>query len=79
MVLSYKERSQKLRTVSEALGFDHPLTLLFNYLNEPTVPGICINAGYSLIQNVAPQEEHGHCANCNTCTVQSVLVLAGVE
>jgi hypothetical protein len=28
MVLSYKERSQKLRTVSEALGFDRPLTLL---------------------------------------------------
>ena len=61
MVLSYKERSRKLRTVSDALGFDHPLTLLSD-----------------LIQNVAPQEEHGHCANCDTHTVESVLVLAGL-
>ena len=62
MVLSYKERSQKLRTVSEALGFDHPLTLLSTYLNEPIVPGICTNAGCNFILSVAPQEEYGHCA-----------------
>ena len=61
MVLSYKERSQKLRTVSEALGFDHPLTLLFNYLNKSRFPGICTNAECSLIQNVAPQEARPLC------------------
>ena len=60
------------------MGFDHPLTLLTTYLNEPNVHGICTNAGCNFIQNVPPREEYGYCPNCVRYTVQSILVLAGI-
>ena len=78
MVLSYKERSQKLRTVSESFGYDHPITLLHAHLNAAIIPGICTNAKCNFIVGVEPQEEYGHCVNCDTYTVQSIFILAGV-
>lgn len=78
MSLSYQERSAKLRYVSEALGYDHPLTLLQTYINEAIVPGVCVTLGCHFINGVERTEERGHCVNCHADTVQSVMVLAGV-
>jgi hypothetical protein len=78
MHLSYKERSRKLRTVAQSLGYLHPLDLLYHYLDHQVVPGICTNEPCDCIANVEYDTEAGLCTNCNTFTVQSVLVIAGV-
>jgi hypothetical protein len=78
MSLSYQERSRKLRIVTDSLGYLHPIDLLHHYLDHQVVPGICTNSGCDCIVSVEYDTELGHCPNCNTCTVESILVLSGV-
>lgn len=79
MALSYKTRSEKLQTVTQALGYPHPIALLYQYLDDAIVPGICINEKCSYINGVLWSEEGGYCSNCETYSVQSVMVLSAVE
>lgn len=78
MCLSFSERSKKLRRVANALGYDHPLNLLHRYLDKEIVPGICTNEICDCVTNVAAAEEIGHCPSCDTYTVASILVIAGI-
>ncbi len=79
MYLSFTERSQKLRYVSHVLGYDHPLNLLHAYLDNEIVPCICVTDGCNYIIGGERGVEEGHCPNCNTDTVASIFILAGVE
>lgn len=79
MYFSFKEQSQKLRHVSQVLGYDHPLGLLHNYLHDQIVLCICIDDGCNYIGGAPRDEAAGHCPNCNADSVASIFILAGVE
>ena len=78
MSITYQERSRKLRYVAEHFICHDPLTLLMYFMHKDIVPGVCTNPDCNLIANVEQKEEAAHCPNCETNTVQSVYVLAGV-
>jgi len=40
--------------------------------------GICVNRGCDFTCQVEPDQSEGYCENCNTNTVKSSLVLAGI-
>lgn len=41
-------------------------------------PGICMNEGCDYTAEVEPDQDSGFCERCNTNTVKSCLVLAGI-
>lgn len=81
MVLSYKDRSQKLRHVAELFHCHDAITMLlfFRDRDEKHAAGICTNSACMHVStDVDRLEEHGHCPACHTDSVESVLVMAGV-
>lgn len=45
---------------------------------DGTCYGICTNKGCNYTTEVEPDQEHGWCELCDTQTVKSALILAGV-
>ena len=41
-------------------------------------PGICVNQGCDYTADVEPDQDKGYCEVCETNTVQSALILAGL-
>ena len=81
MTLSNKERSQKLCHVTEMFTCHDTITMLLFFRDRDTTqaPGMCTNPECThMSMDVDRLEEHGHCPHCDTDTVESVLVMAGV-
>ena len=68
----------KLEILAELEGFDSPQEYIEEFAISSVVPGICCNSGCDYITNVEPDSEGGWCELCDTNTVKSGLVLAGV-
>ena len=79
MILSYSERRRKLRIVTEYMCFLKPPELLDHYQNRAIVPGICTEYFCDCMSNVLCDEEAGWCPNCDAYTMQSILIVAGVQ
>lgn len=52
--------------------------MLFNTLFDATCPGICTNPGCNYTTHYEPDQGKGWCEACETNTVVSGLVLAGL-
>jgi len=68
---------KKLGTLAKIKGTELRY-LLAEAATKTAVPGICINEDCSYTCDVEPDQTQGHCENCNTKTVSSCLVLAGM-
>jgi len=64
--------------LAESEGFDDPMDLLEANITDSVCPGICTNPGCSYTNMVEPDSCTGWCENCETNTVASAMVLAGV-
>ena len=69
------EKQQKL---AEVEGFDDIMALLEERHIDSVIPGICMNEGCDYTTGVEPDCEKGWCEACNTQTVKSASVLAGI-
>ena len=68
----------KLQQLTEIEGFLTSDALIEEYIHEGAVPGICKNPNCDYTTEVEPDQDKGYCENCNTNTVVSALVLAGL-
>lgn len=70
-------REAKLEALadSEGMGVDE---LFESYGFDDVIPGICTNDGCSFTAGYEPDQDEGWCAECQTQTVASALILSGV-
>lgn len=68
--------NKKLIELAIIEGFENPMALIEANATDSVVPGICKNCDYSC--GVEPDQAGGWCENCETQTVVSCLVLAGM-
>ena len=69
---------EKLQTLTDSEGFDDPLTMVEEFFNEGTVPGICMNDDCDYTAHYEPDQDRGWCELCGTNTVKSAMVLLGI-
>ena len=70
-------RKDKLEELADAWGLTVD-GLLKEYGTDCTVPGICMNEDCEYTTRYEPDQDAGWCEACNTGTVASALILAGV-
>lgn len=71
-------RKEKLETLAELEGFDDPLEMLEQYVVDSVNPGICMNEDCDYCTEVEPDSSTGWCEECETNTVCSCMMLAGI-
>ena len=70
-------RKEKLEELADAWGLTVD-ELLNEYATDCVVPGICMNEECDYTTQYEPDQDSGWCEMCNTGTVASALILAGV-
>jgi hypothetical protein len=68
----------KLGRLAELEGYNHPFSMLEDAITDSVCPGICINKGCDYTTEVEPDCQDGYCEECETQTVKSAMILAGV-
>ena len=68
----------KLRTLKEEYGFKTVQTMLEYAMFDSIVPAICYNTNCSATCDMEPDQDQGWCEICDTNTVKSCLILAGL-
>lgn len=68
----------KLQTLVESEGFEDSFQMLEEFVIESVVPGICMNKGCDYITDSEPDCTGGWCKVCDTNSVESLMILAGV-
>ena len=59
-------------------GYDDVVDLFAEVLSDSVSPGICSNPGCDYTTEVEPDQDRGWCETCQTSTVKSALILAGL-
>jgi len=67
-----------MQTLVELEGFDDELDMLEEASIDNVVPGICMNEDCDYTMNVEPDSDSGWCEECESNTVTSCLMLAGI-
>ena len=68
----------KLDTLTAHWGYDDPMQMLEDATYDSVAAGICMNPGCDYTTEVEPDQGHGWCEACETQTVKSCLLLAGI-
>lgn len=68
----------RLARLAEIEGYEDSFSLLEDAITDSICPGICTNKGCDYTTEVEPDCQDGWCEECETQTVQSALILAGV-
>lgn len=77
--MSSKITYSKLEQLADAYGYDDMDDFLAVYVFDSVVPGICTNPDCDFTAEYEPDQREGWCEECSTHTVQSALVLAGLN
>ena len=78
MSLTKRNQQSKLELLAQTQGYYDPMELLEEYVTDSVCPGICVNPDCDYTTEVEPDCTRGYCECCNTNTVQSAMILAGV-
>lgn len=70
--------TSKLDQLTKDWGYDDYIELLEEYSIDSICPAICMNEGCNYSTEMEPDQDQGWCENCNTNTVKSAMILAGV-
>ena len=68
----------KLETLANNEGFSDVQDFLEEFVYDSVCPGICMNPGCDYTTGVEPDQNKGWCEFCNTNTVKSGMMLAGI-
>lgn len=70
--------SEKMRQLTESEGYDDVYDMLEAATFDSVVPAICMNEGCDYTTGMEPDQDRGWCEVCETNTVKSCLILAGI-
>jgi len=70
-----KTKAQKL---ANEYGHDDIMDVCEEYIHDCGCPGICMNDGCDATYEYEHDQDKGWCENCNTGTVKSAMLLAGI-
>jgi hypothetical protein len=73
-----KFKKNKLLDLAVQEGYEDVMEFLEVCCSDSVVPGICRNPNCDYSTGVEPDSASGWCENCNTNTVSSALILAGI-
>ena len=73
-----EKRQAKLGRLVEIEGYDNLDDLLPAAVADSVCPAICMNDGCDYTAEMEPDQDRGWCEACDTNTVASALVLAGI-
>ena len=68
--------NEKLETLRKEEGYASVIEMLEKATYDSVCPGICTHCDYTT--EVEPDQSEGYCEMCNTNTVKSALILAGL-
>lgn len=68
----------KLKQLATIEGYDDVFDMLNDAVTDSVVPGICSNPHCNYTVGVEPDQDRGWCESCQSNTVKSCLILAGV-
>ncbi len=68
---------QLLKKIADSEGYPTVMAMLEHFVTDSVVPGICTTC-CGIESSCEPDAEGNWCSECDTNTVKSVLVLAGV-
>jgi hypothetical protein len=68
----------KLQLLMEIEGWDDSLAFLEHCSSDSVVPGICCKRDCEFTTEVEPDCRNGYCDECDSQSVKSALVLAGI-
>jgi len=71
-------KQEKLDTLAEIEGFEDVMDMLGDATIDSVAPGICTNDDCNYTTQVEPDCRNGWCEDCQTNSVASCLVLAGI-
>jgi len=71
-------KEEKIGYLLEDWGYDSEEEIINTYISESVVPGICMNDICDYTTDVEPDCSDSYCEICDTNTVSSILVIAGV-
>lgn len=71
------QKAEKLQALAEEYGLKAD-DLLEEYASDSVVPGICMNDGCGFTADYEPDQREGWCDECETRSVTSALILAGI-
>jgi hypothetical protein len=69
---------QKLKKLVEIEGYDDDAALIADAALDSACPAICMNADCDYTAEMEPDQRQGWCELCNTNSMKSALVLAGI-
>lgn len=69
---------EKLQLLCENEGYDSPEEMMEEYQLAGAVPAICINPDCDYCDFMEPDQDRGYCEECDTNTLKSCFILAGV-
>lgn len=68
----------KLQKLAQIEGYETTIALLEANITDSVAPGICTNDDCDYTVGVEPDQSEGWCENCESNTVQSCMILAGI-
>lgn len=68
----------KLNTLIEIEGFNNVDDFVEHYSRQPLIPGICMNKYCDAVYHYEIDQDAGFCEDCETNSVMSGFILAGV-
>jgi len=68
----------KLQILIENEGYKDMDSFIADAAYDSSCPGICMNDGCDYSTEVEPDQNRGWCEECNTKSVKSGLMLAGI-
>ena len=69
---------EKLVDLMKDYGYNDEMDFLRNECMGSVVPGICINTGCNATYENEPDQDRGWCQECDSQTVKSGAILAGI-
>ncbi|MFW6246762.1 MAG: hypothetical protein ACOC22_01105 [bacterium] len=73
-----KTNEEALKLLAEEEGYMDPMDMLEDSMSLGCVPGICMNDNCMATYNYEPDSNRGWCDECQTNSVKSCYVLAGI-
>jgi hypothetical protein len=68
----------KLQQLTDDWGYADTMDMLEHATFDSVAPGICMNPDCDYSTEVEPDQDRGWCEVCETGTVKSCLILAGI-
>jgi hypothetical protein len=69
---------QTLKKLVELGGYDDDVDLIADAVSDSVCSAVCMNAGCDYTTEMEPDQDRGWCEVCNTNSMKSSLVLAGI-